>query len=201
MAAAVFGCIFGILGIFTIGAIFVPLAALCTAIALLSGVFARQASVLVMAIVSGCVTAIAFIVSPSAWLLFGGILLAMHKASNVPPPSHDAAPPTTPAPNDSTAPPANDSSNTPSPADVRRAGVSCKAIIATTGPHTGDDGLKHSNITCLDGFSGAMTLRDGTWSLDAPNVKEPSVSPNEQPLLIPDDVAHQNEMMSPVVTE
>jgi hypothetical protein len=61
---------------------------------------------------------------------------------------------------------------------VRRAGASCKAIIAITGPQTGDDGLKHSNITCLDGFDGAMTLRDGTWSLD---FKEPSVSPTEPP--------------------
>ncbi len=77
MVAAIFGCIFGILGIFTIEAIFVPLAALCTAIAFLTGVFAGRASVLLMSIVSGCVTAVAFIVSPSAWFLLGGILVAL----------------------------------------------------------------------------------------------------------------------------
>jgi hypothetical protein len=81
MVAAVFGCIFGILGIFTIGAIFVPLAALCTAIAFLTGVFARRVSVLLMSMVSGCVTVIAFVISPSAWLLFGGILLVLSGAA------------------------------------------------------------------------------------------------------------------------
>lgn len=201
MVAAVFGCIFGIFGIFTIGAIFVPLAALCTAIAFLTGVFARRVSVLLMSIVSGCVTAIAFIVSPSAWLLFGGILLATQKASNAPSHSPDstelpAAPLTTPAPNESstqktTPPPVNDLSDTPSPDDVQRGGVACSALIAISTPKLGDDGLKHSIVTCLNAGSGvvAMTLRDGTWSVDAPNHKEPSVGTTQPPATVSKETA------------
>jgi hypothetical protein len=60
---------------------------------------------------------------------------------------------------------------TPSPADVNRAGVDCKALIAISTPKIGDDGLRHSTVTCLNGFSGALTLRGGSWSLDAESSK------------------------------
>ena len=58
-------------------------------------------------------------------------------------------------------------SDTPSPSDLQRVGVACKALIAISTPKIGIDGLEHSTITCLNGFSGAMTLKDGMWSLDS----------------------------------
>lgn len=73
MVAAIFGCIFGILGIYTIGAVFVPLSALCSIVAFLTGAIQMRAAVILMAVVSSCVTIAAFIVSPSAWLLFAAI--------------------------------------------------------------------------------------------------------------------------------
>jgi hypothetical protein len=81
MVAAVFGCIFGIFGIFTIGAIFVPLAALCSAVAFLTGIFQLRISVILMALVSSCVTVVAFAVSPSAWLLFASLSGSGHNGT------------------------------------------------------------------------------------------------------------------------
>ena len=74
-------------------------------------------------------------------------------------------PPLPPVPNT----PSPSVSDTPSPTDLSRAGVDCKALIAISTPKIGDDGLKHSTVTCLNAGSGVMTmtLRDGTWSLDA----------------------------------
>jgi hypothetical protein len=42
--AGLFGCIFGVLGIFTLGFVFVPLAALCSFVGLIRGVFGVSAS-------------------------------------------------------------------------------------------------------------------------------------------------------------
>lgn len=49
---------------------------------------------------------------------------------------------------------AEKSSDTPASADVQRAGVACKALIGISTPKTGGDGLMHSTITCIEGFSG-----------------------------------------------
>ena len=42
------------------------------------------------------------------------------------------------------------------------------------------DGLKHSTITCLNGFSGAMTLRNDTWSLDAIHTPAQPIAPGRK---------------------
>jgi len=66
------GIIFGILGIFSSGLVFIPLGLLCTIFSLLSGR-------IMAGIVSLCVNIMAIIVSPSAWI---AILALLSVASN-----------------------------------------------------------------------------------------------------------------------
>jgi hypothetical protein len=75
--AGVLACIFGILGIFTFAVVFVPLAAICSVIGLLLGLAGRSGSGFGLSLVGGVLTAAGFTVSPSLWLLFGG-LFAIH---------------------------------------------------------------------------------------------------------------------------
>lgn len=79
MVTAIFGCIFAVLGIFTVGAIFVPLAAVCTLLSLVVGISTGKGGIISMAIVSGCATFVAFIVSPSAWALLAALVTASQK--------------------------------------------------------------------------------------------------------------------------
>jgi hypothetical protein len=76
IALPVFGIVFGILGILTIGAIFVPLAILCTVCGLLSGLTNLRADVLGLCILSAIVGVIGWVVSPSMWLMTAGIIAA-----------------------------------------------------------------------------------------------------------------------------
>jgi hypothetical protein len=69
MVLAIFGCIFGILGIFTIGFVFVPLAAMCALFGLLSGIAKRQFSTGVLSILGGVLACVGWAMSPSLWLL------------------------------------------------------------------------------------------------------------------------------------
>jgi hypothetical protein len=66
---AIFGCIFDILGIFTIGFVFVPLAALCALFGLLSGIAKGQFSTGVLSILGGVLACVGWAMSPSLWLL------------------------------------------------------------------------------------------------------------------------------------
>ena len=74
MAVAVLGCVFGILGIFTIGAIFVPLGILCGLVAVMSGLRHRSLSTVFVAGLCFVLGVVGFAVSPSAWLLLGGLI-------------------------------------------------------------------------------------------------------------------------------
>jgi hypothetical protein len=74
--AGVFACVFGALGIFTLGIIFVPLAALCSAIGLLLALAGRSSSGFVTSMIGGVLTAIGFVFSPTLWLLVGGLLVS-----------------------------------------------------------------------------------------------------------------------------
>ena len=76
MIAAIFACIFGILGIIYLGVIFVPLAALCTAIGIVRSLIIKNYNALFVAILGGILTIIGFIVSPSMWLLTTGLLVS-----------------------------------------------------------------------------------------------------------------------------
>jgi hypothetical protein len=74
--AGVFACIFGTLGIFTLGIIFVPLAALCSVIGLLLALAGRSGSGFATSAIGGVLTSIGFVFSPTLWLLIGGLLVS-----------------------------------------------------------------------------------------------------------------------------
>jgi hypothetical protein len=71
----VFACVFGTLGIFTLGIVFVPLAALCSVIGLLLGL-GGSGSGLVISLLGVVLTVIGFVFSPTLWLLVGGLLVS-----------------------------------------------------------------------------------------------------------------------------
>lgn len=72
----ILGCVFGVLGIFTIGIVFVPLAALCTIIGLLGGVVGGSFTGIFVSLISLSLTVVAVIASPSLWILFGAAAIA-----------------------------------------------------------------------------------------------------------------------------
>ena len=76
IVAGLLGCLFGVLGILTSGIIFVPLAALCAVIGLLRGLGGRSAAGVGTSLLAGILSVIGFAVSPSLWLLAGGLLVA-----------------------------------------------------------------------------------------------------------------------------
>lgn len=82
--AGLFGCIFGILGIFTIGIIFVPLAALCSLIGLLRGMGGPSGSGIGISLLGGVLTFWGYTLSPSLLLMTGGLLLASHSPVSPP---------------------------------------------------------------------------------------------------------------------
>jgi hypothetical protein len=76
LLAGVLGCVFGVLGIFTFGIIFVPLAALCALIGCVRGLAGGSMSGFGASLLAGLLAFVGFTVSPSLWLLTGGLLLA-----------------------------------------------------------------------------------------------------------------------------
>jgi TPR repeat protein len=76
LLAGLFGCLFGILGIFTFGIVFVPLAALCAVIGLARGIGGGSAAGMGTSILAGLLSVVGFAVSPSLWLVAGGLLVA-----------------------------------------------------------------------------------------------------------------------------
>jgi hypothetical protein len=75
MVLAVFGCVFGILGIFTIGIVFVPLAALCAVFGLIGGIVKGQMSTVLLAVIAGVLVVVGWVTSPSLWVLTAAILV------------------------------------------------------------------------------------------------------------------------------
>jgi hypothetical protein len=67
--AGVLGCVFGILGILTLGIIFVPLAAVCSVIGIIRGVTGGSAAGIGVSILGAVLTVGGFVFSPSLWLL------------------------------------------------------------------------------------------------------------------------------------
>jgi len=74
--AGVLGCAFGVLGIFTLGIVFVPLAALCSVIGLLRGLSGRSGAGIGVSLLGGFLTVMGFIFSPSLWLVTSGLFVA-----------------------------------------------------------------------------------------------------------------------------
>jgi hypothetical protein len=67
--AGMLGCGFGAFGIVTLGIVFVPLAALCSAIGLLRGLAGLSASGIAVSLLGGVLAIVGFVFSPSLWLL------------------------------------------------------------------------------------------------------------------------------------
>lgn len=76
MVAAVLGCAFGVLGILTIGAIFVPLAAFCTLGAVIDGLWEMKPSIIFIALIGFILTIIGWATSPGMWFLTAAIVAA-----------------------------------------------------------------------------------------------------------------------------
>lgn len=102
--AGALGCVFGVLGIFFIGLIFVPLAALCAIIGLIRGIGSGSATAIGLSILAGILCFFGFAVSPSFWLLLGvgllaGLMASHHATPTIAPPpvnppaAYYAAPP------------------------------------------------------------------------------------------------------------
>ena len=75
LIAGLFACGFGIIGIFSVGIVFVPLAGLCCVIGLLRGLSGRGSGFAV-SVLGGVLTTIGFVSSPSLWFLAAGLLAA-----------------------------------------------------------------------------------------------------------------------------
>jgi hypothetical protein len=84
--AGVFACLFGILGIFTLGLIFIPLAALCSVIGMLRGLVGRSISGFSISLMGAFLAFVGVVVSPSLWLIVAGFLVASqnHRATATP---------------------------------------------------------------------------------------------------------------------
>jgi hypothetical protein len=80
--AGLLGCVFGVLGILTLGIVFVPLAALCSLVGLLNGL-SGNGSGLATSALGSFLTAVGFMASPSLWFLAGGLLVASHNQPSV----------------------------------------------------------------------------------------------------------------------
>lgn len=85
LIAGLLGCAFGVLGIFTVGVIFVPLAALCGVVGLLRGLFGRSPSGIGTSVLAAVLVVLGFIASPSLWALLGLSVLVSQVASSPPP--------------------------------------------------------------------------------------------------------------------
>ena len=78
LAAGVLGCVLGVLGIFTTGIVFVPLAALCSVIGLLRGLTGGSGSGFAVSFLGIVLTGVGFAVSPSLWFFAAGLFVASH---------------------------------------------------------------------------------------------------------------------------
>ena len=77
IVAGIFGCIFGTLGILTIGLIFVPLGALCAFFGLLRGIIGGNVAGIGISLIAWITVALGTAASPTVWIAFLGILGAV----------------------------------------------------------------------------------------------------------------------------
>lgn len=68
--AGALGSIFGLLGIFTFGFLFVPIAGLCSLIAIVRACSAPNATGIGLALLACAATFAGYLTSPALWLLF-----------------------------------------------------------------------------------------------------------------------------------
>ena len=85
MVSGIFGCVFGILGILTLGVVFVPLAALCAVISLLRGIGGGGLASIGVSLLAGVLVVIGFATSPGLWLALALVAVAPVATSSVAP--------------------------------------------------------------------------------------------------------------------
>jgi hypothetical protein len=71
LLAGLLACIFAVLGIFTLGFIFVPIAALCSLIGLINGAAHLCASGFFVSLLGAFLMVVGFLHSPALWLILG----------------------------------------------------------------------------------------------------------------------------------
>ena len=86
VGAAVMACLFATLGIFTLGVVFVPIAALLTLCAFMYGLSGNGTG-LILSIVGGVLTAVGFATSPVLWLATAGFLVSLENHNKPQPPA------------------------------------------------------------------------------------------------------------------
>lgn len=72
--AGLLGCVFGVIGVFAFGLVFVPLAVVCSLVGLIRGVIGRSAAGVGVSLIAGALGVFGFITSPSLWLLTAGMI-------------------------------------------------------------------------------------------------------------------------------
>src|SRR5580698_3898400 len=82
VVAGIVGSVLAVFGIFTRGLIFVPLAAICTLVALVRGITGKSAAGIGCSLLAGALTFWGVVVSPSIWIVVGAGLLAAHSPSH-----------------------------------------------------------------------------------------------------------------------
>jgi len=83
--AGVLACIFGVLGIFGPGVLFVPLAGICALIGLWRGIAGKSVEGIGTSLLGGFLGVIGFATSPTLWLFTGALLLTHEIATASPP--------------------------------------------------------------------------------------------------------------------
>ena len=76
LLAGALGCVFGVLGIFSLGLVFVPLAALCSFVGFLRGIFGGSASGIGTSLLGAVLCVIGFATTPSLWAVTAAGILA-----------------------------------------------------------------------------------------------------------------------------
>lgn len=76
LVAGILGCVFGVIGIFALGLVFVPLALLCALVGFFRGIAGRSAAGFSTSVLAGVLALVGFATSPSLWLLAGVASLA-----------------------------------------------------------------------------------------------------------------------------
>jgi hypothetical protein len=76
IVAGILGCLFGVLGILTIGILFVPIAGLCSLIGLIRGISGPSLAGIATSLLGAALTIFGFISSPTLWLFAAGLFVA-----------------------------------------------------------------------------------------------------------------------------
>ncbi len=83
--AGILGCIFGVIGVFALGFVFVPLAAACAVVGLIRGISGNSAAGIGTSLLAGALSVFGFFTSPSLWLLAASLLVALQLSPHAPP--------------------------------------------------------------------------------------------------------------------